>query len=108
MAKFIFTAEEVGKKDIFDAAKLCELYEDSDLATLYYLAPYCSSEQAIELEQLIKLNLKCIEGETVKVNGSEEDYHERKWKLFKQFGVQDAHGEMILAEKKERLLQSTV
>ncbi len=94
--------------DTFNATKLCELYTDSDLAALRYLKSYCNPEQSIELEHLIKLNLKWIEGEMVEVCGDEEDYHERKWKLFKQFGVQDAHGEMILAEKKERLLQSTV
>lgn len=109
MAKFIFTAEEVGKKDVFDAAKLCELYEDSDLAALYYLVPYCSSEQAIELEHLIKLNLKWIEGEAVEVRGREEDYHERKWQLFQQFGVRkDTHSEMILAEEKEKKILKAI
>lgn len=83
--------------DTFNATKLCELYADSDIAALYYLKSYCNPEQSIELECLIKLNLKWIEGETVEVRGSEEDYHERKWKLFQQFGVhKDAHGEMIL------------
>ena len=94
--------------DTFDTAKLCELYADSDIAALHYLIPYCSSEQAIELECLIKLNLKWIDGEMVEVRGSEEDYHERKWKLFQQFGVRkDAGGEMILAEEKEKKYESS-
>ena len=91
--------------DTFNATKLCELYTDSDLAALYYLAPYCSSEQAIALEKLINLNLKWIEGEDINVCGNEADYHERKWKLFQQFRVRkDAGGEMILAEEKEKKL----
>lgn len=94
--------------DTFDTAKLCELYADSDIAALHYLIPYCSSEQAIELECLIKLNLKWIDGEMVEVRGSEEDYHERKWKLFQQFGVRkDTYGEMILAEEKEKKYESS-
>lgn len=89
--------------DTFNATKLCELYTDSDLAALHYLKSYCNPEQSIELEHVINLNLKWIEGEAVEVNGSEEDYHERKWKLFKQFGVlKDAGGEMILSEEKEK------
>lgn len=78
-------AEDLG--DVFNVEKLCELYNKSDLMSLRYLEPFCVGEQVEVIHRLIALNLKYIEGENIEIDGTEDDYHQGKWKLFEQFGV---------------------
>lgn len=81
----------------FSKEKLCEIYNMSDYDALMYLKPFCIGNQLELVNRLISLNLKYIEGENITVEGTEDDYHNEKWKLFEQFGVMmNTQGEMEL------------
>lgn len=76
---------------------LCEAFNRGDLDALLYLKDFCTDEKLTELERLIETNLYYFEGvEPTKPVMFEQEYHDRKWMLFKTFGVNcNRGGEMV-------------
>ena len=88
-----------------DTNILCDLYNSSDIDALLYLRRFCFGEQLEFVDDLICANNRFIEGEPDETSiKSEDEYHDRKWNLFRSFGVdKDDLGQMVPCSGKSSL-----
>lgn len=75
--------------------KLCKIYNNSDIDSLYYMMPFCDQEQKELLNRLIELNTQTTIGWGEKSCTEEEqdEYYDGKWELLGSFGIENVGGD---------------
>ena len=76
-------------------AKLCKIYNNSDINSFKYMMQFCDDEQKELLKRLVELNTQMTIGWGDKSCTKEEmdEYYDGKWKLLNSFGIENVGGD---------------
>lgn len=75
--------------------ELCRLYNNSDIAALEYMKPFCNSNQKSLVDKLIAINTETDAGwgDTLCPGSLQDEYYEGKWQLLNSFGITSINGD---------------